>query len=287
LKKIEFFFCLLFNENKKEKEDKTKTQEWNISIFNRKTKTEQPIMSSFSLTGYLLVVVFIFLFLGSVFCLNKAYVYHQHQIIESEFIRWKNVTKVYYINLAHRKDRAQQFSEEIPKFGFKKTANVEKFDASYNTVKGFMGCTLSHLRVLEDARKHNYRFVLVFEDDFMVKRKNLEELFDKAWETFPTCNVLMLASNAVKTSKTKVKGLNKVKQALTTSGYAVRRSYFGVMIENLRQSYLLERPCDVGFCFLQRRDLWLAFVPGFGVQRPSYSDIEKKKVDYGFLENAT
>ena len=38
---------------------------------------------------------------------------------------------------------------------------------------------------------------------------------------------------------------------------------------------------DVSWVELQKKNKWFAFVPSIGVQRSSYSDIQKEVVDYG------
>ena len=67
----------------------------------------------------------------------------------------------YYINLESRKDRKIETLNELNDFGIK---NPKRFNAIKDKIGG-IGCSKSHLEVLKNARKNNYPYVAIFEDD--------------------------------------------------------------------------------------------------------------------------
>ena len=51
---------------------------------------------------------------------------------------------IYYINLDHREDRKKEFNNWISDSKF--NGVVERIPALYNKTKGYIGCTMSHLK---------------------------------------------------------------------------------------------------------------------------------------------
>jgi glycosyl transferase family 25 len=82
------------------------------------------------------------------------------------------IDRIYYINLKTRPDREQHFLKEIDTFVPEFKNKVERFGAIKCDIGG-IGCTLSHIEVLKNARQHGYGYVIVFEDDlnFQYQRK--------------------------------------------------------------------------------------------------------------------
>lgn len=84
--------------------------------------------------------------------------------------------RVYIINLQTRPDRWREIQEQLNKVGIDPTTEkVQRFDAvrpadagAFPSI-GARGCFMSHLGVLEDARRHGYQRILVLEDDLDFK----------------------------------------------------------------------------------------------------------------------
>ena len=71
-----------------------------------------------------------------------------------------DITHAFYINLEHRTDRKEYVEEELKKIGI--TAN------RFNAIKmenGAIGCSMSHLKILQNAQQNNLDHVLIVEDD--------------------------------------------------------------------------------------------------------------------------
>ena len=88
--------------------------------------------------------------------------------------KFRFVEHVVYINLDHRTDRLEQVTAELaPYFPPEK---VTRFSA-IQLDRGALGCTLSHIAVLELAKAKGWKNVLVLEDDAMWKAEQFEEAY--------------------------------------------------------------------------------------------------------------
>ena len=73
-----------------------------------------------------------------------------------------------FINLEHRKDRLEHVTEELKKMNI----NGERVDAIKKDI-GALGCTMSHIKCLEIAKKRDYDYVFICEDDIHFKNPEL------------------------------------------------------------------------------------------------------------------
>ena len=201
------------------------------------------------------------------------------------------VEHVFYINLDKRPDRKAHVQEELNKVGLKN--NAIRFKA-VEMKNGAVGCTLSHLRILKDALSHQLSHVLIVEDDiqflnpdiFVSKFNDTMEslvIQDKPWD------VILLGGNNVRPIKNVHESYVQVTGCQTTTGYLVNGHYISTLIENITQglTLLLKSPenhalyaIDKYWFHLQVKDIWFLIVPLSVIQRPDYSDIEKKQTNY-------
>ena len=202
--------------------------------------------------------------------------------VDSEPRVWKDHVNVLYINLASRPDRDEQIRGELKKMCFSEK-QIFKIYASVDEKDPFMGCTRSHKRALRRSYETGVFLTMVLEDDF-----RLDMVFSRAasmirtWlAKLPNSDVLMLQCNPLRLTDSGVEGIRKVSAALSTAGYIVKSSYIPTMIDSMNHSLSRNKPLDLDFQRLQRRDQWHALQPPMGTQRASYSDIEKRFVNYG------
>jgi len=225
---------------------------------------------------YVLILVSLFLLLLS-FLHNKV-----DNKIES--FTENVINKVIYINLDHRTDRRNEIESELEEKGL----SFERFSA-IKDVSGAIGCCKSHLAVLKKARDHGYKNVLVLEDDFkfLVDRPEFEKQIHDLFEVpFDVC---LLAYNTNDLYESHYPFLCKITNAQTASGYLIKSHYYDTLIshwEHSLQMFLLtgDEPkyaCDQSWKLLQERDTWYCFKERIGIQRDSYSDIQKGMVSYG------
>ena len=72
-----------------------------------------------------------------------------------------DLNKHFYINLERRTDRNEDTIKELKKIGIK---NPRRFNAIEHE-KGIIGCAMSHIACMKEAKRLNWDYVLIFEDD--------------------------------------------------------------------------------------------------------------------------
>ena len=199
------------------------------------------------------------------------------------------IDKIYYINLEHRKDRDIEIRGELSKIDptFKK---IERFNAISHD-NGAIGCALSHIAVLEDAIKHNYENIIVFEDDFelIVPVKIFNKYMNNLFDTVDDFNICTISSNIFKYNEY-IPGIIELLNAQTTSSFIVNKQFFhtlkdnfSVSVDNLKMGKPSNKfAIDQYWKILQGKDKkFYGMSKKLAIQRKSYSDIEKKVVNYG------
>ena len=196
---------------------------------------------------------------------------------------------IFYINLEHRKDRKDEIESELNKMNLK----YERFNA-IKKEKGYLGCSLSHLNILKEAKKRNLKNVLILEDDFqfIVDNNTFWEQMNNFFNKDIDYDVLFISYNIVE-SKPYDDQLLKVLDSQTASGYLVNNKFYDKLIENFEEGYKLlektdiyhEYACDQYWKRLQPTNNWYAFKERLGIQRESYSDIMGGNVKYEVFSN--
>jgi glycosyl transferase family 25 len=118
---------------------------------------------------------------------------NQSSIAITEFFE-----KIYIVNLLERTDRLREIQEQLNLINLSNNhTSVYVFPAVRPTDQGEFdsigarGCFLSHLGILKDAAFHNYKNILILEDDvnfsdnFITEStKAFKELSDRKWDIF-------------------------------------------------------------------------------------------------------
>jgi glycosyl transferase family 25 len=189
--------------------------------------------------------------------------------------------QIYVINLDHRKDRLEEITKELDNLKFKRFPAIK-------TSPGMIGCGLSHLAVLKEARELGLKEVLIFEDDF-----TFSESKEHCWKTVEeflkneTYDVVMLAY-ALNSSKPYKPGLLKVLDAQTASAYIVNNRFYDTLINLFEEAMPLLQSTRKHWLYandqvwkkLQPGANWFAFEPRMGYQRKSFSDNTQSVTDY-------
>ena len=199
-------------------------------------------------------------------------------------------TQVYYINLDHRKDRRDHIEKTLAAAGF----TGERFPAIRNDECGAIGCSYSHAHVLEQFLKTDKEFCIVLEDDFtFVNPGEAKTRIQHLLECADTWDLVMLAGKAISTEECKDPSIRRVIDAQTTSGYLLKRSFAPTLLKNYLEGVSQQdvyvkkhkKPShpyclDIHWKQLQPISKWFICEPKLGFQLVSYSDIEKRVVDY-------
>jgi hypothetical protein len=191
------------------------------------------------------------------------------------------IDKVIYINLDHRTDRKEQVEKELSIFP---TEKVLRFEAIKHA-KGGIGCSLSHIGALELAIQNNWKNVLIVEDDLQWRN------FEKGVKIFESLvvnpfDVILLSGHNVSYNKKTY----KLTECCARTAYLVNNHYFQTLLTNfkdgvacLQRHWSNHNRGDRYWNRLQKKDNWFIVMPQMCMQRPSFSDIEKKNVNYNKL----
>jgi hypothetical protein len=189
------------------------------------------------------------------------------------------IEHIVYINLDERPDRRALIEKELDIFPPKK---VQRFKAIKN-VQGAIGCTFSHIRVLQMAMENGWPNYLVVEDDFMWK--NLETSVPILRQLLANpYDVILLGGTAIQYYKETL----RLHSGQTTTAYIVSAGYYETLMANFKEGLagLLRTgsknlfAIDMYWKRLQPGARWFVVAPGLCTQRPDRSDIEERLVDY-------
>lgn len=196
-----------------------------------------------------------------------------------------HIHKVVYINLAKRQDRRTEIEVELAKASL----DAERFEAIPRK-PGIVGCGLSHLAVLKQARDNNYPNVLIFEDDFqfIVEPDVFHDTVQTFFSTIKEWDVLMF-SYSLEKSQPYNETFGKVLAATTASAYLVHQRFYDTLIRTLETALpLLESTGqhwhyanDQCWKSLQPQAQWFYTLQRIGIQRGSYSDNSYEYMDRG------
>jgi len=193
----------------------------------------------------------------------------------------------FYINLDRRPDRKTQFEAECVRMGL----HVERFQAIAHEVPA-LGCTLSHLAVLREARRRRYNAVCIFEDDFefLISKEEYADILANLPNGF---DVVMLGWYLHSMTSYNER-FGKVLDATTASGYIVHSRFYDTLIHNLEEAVVLFQrnihKYDVVSKYindqywrrLQPNANWFYTIKRTGKQRTGYSDLTGQCVTYDY-----
>ena len=196
-----------------------------------------------------------------------------------------DIKHAFYINLLSRPDRKTHVENQLLSIGI----NAERFNA-IKMKNGAIGCSMSHLKIIETAKKNNWDHVLIVEDDILFTKPTMFiEQFNKFLKKHNDYDIVLIAGNNLPPYKTIDDTCVKVTQCQTTTGYLVKNHYFDTLIKNYKEGLLnlMKDPSnhrlfaiDKYWFNLQKVDKWYLITPLTVTQREDYSDIEKRPTNY-------
>ncbi len=198
-----------------------------------------------------------------------------------------DIVCVQYINLDHRTDRREEVEGELRTLGLLGTAS--RFPA-IKLKDGRIGCTMSHLKCLQQAKENNLPHLMLVEDDIhFLNPKIFVDGLNKFLASGVQWDVILIAGNNIPPYTRIDESAVKVTSCQTTTGYIVNGHYFDTLIENMRDGMqkLMREPTnhfqyavDKYWFQLQKQDNWVLITPLSVTQRRGYSDIEKRETDF-------
>lgn len=195
-------------------------------------------------------------------------------------------TKIYCINLDERTDRWEHAKNEFSKLGI--LDKIERFSAIKHE-DGRIGIIKSNLEILKIAKHNNYDNVLIFEDDVQFINNTIENL-NKAindLRKIKNWSLFYLGANTHIPLNKMTDNLYILKYAYAAHSFCYNKIMYNQAIRQFDMTNKITKHDEI-------LDVWLAKIqdkypcyvvnPIVTTQMPSYSDIEKKHVDYSFIE---
>jgi len=204
------------------------------------------------------------------------------------------IERIYCINLDRRKDRLIQVNKEFEKHNIKNVKRVEAIDGKDLDIgqivskdksicsAGDIGCTMSHLRVLNRAIKMGLKSYLVFEDDAQF-HPNFNELHRQYWEQVPRdWDMVYLGASHIGEITKVSDNIVKMSKSYTTHAIIINNSIYKPLKEVWGQA---NEKVDIGISSLHSTYNCYCFFPNIVWQIDGYSDILGKEVQYEHLRN--
>lgn len=198
-----------------------------------------------------------------------------------------DIEHVIYINLEHRTDRKKEVENELKNIGLLHTS--KRFNA-IKTKDGRIGCTLSHLKCLEEARDKGLSHLMIVEDDIQFLKPSIfTEQLNKFLSSGIEWDIILLAGNNLPPHIQVHESAVKVTQCQTTTGYIIQQHYYDTLINNIREGVqmLMKNPTqhvyyaiDKFWLQLQKIHKWFLITPLTVTQRQGFSDIERRTTNY-------
>jgi glycosyl transferase, family 25 len=195
-----------------------------------------------------------------------------------------DIKHAFYINLESRPDRKIYVEEQLKNIGL----NAKRFNA-IKMQNGAIGCSMSHLRLIETAKANDWDHVLIVEDDIQFTNPTL---FIGQFSKFLSnhdFDVVLIAGNNMPPYTKIDDTCVQVTHCQTTTGYLVKNHYYDALIKNYKAGILnlMKDPrnhalyaIDKYWFNLQAKDRWYLITPLTVTQREDYSDIEKRPTNY-------
>ena len=203
-----------------------------------------------------------------------------------------------YINLAHRTDRRTEIETTLRSLDgcF---SSVRRLEATWKPECGALGCAASHCRALADFLfSSDSDSAVIFEDDFelLVEVDVFKKMIVHLVEHLDAYDCVCFAYNQpVLVGGQRPDKLIRVLSSLSSSCYFVTRPFAHELLRCFAESHaILKRfervqpknalvahaAIDVMWKRLQLSSRWFVTERRYGRQRPSFSDIEQRFVEY-------
>ena len=196
----------------------------------------------------------------------------------------------FYINLDGRRDRFDYFEKVKSDNSF--LTNIQRFSAIQNS-NGALGCTMSHYNALKLAYE-TYKgdeCIAIFEDDFFILDKNAFNDFVSDFTSIKNnddWSVFTFTRRAGTYYGKYDDKFNYIKETQTMSGYIIKTTFIETLMKQLEigitnmENGLSEHNniCDQIWKPLQHANNFIYYNRVFAGQLPSYSNLEKRVVDY-------
>jgi len=154
-----------------------------------------------------------------------------------------NVDKIVYINLDSRFDRNVQMLNEFKRLNISSSKFVRL--SAIKNQNGAMGCTLSHIKVIQMAIENKWKNVMVLEDDFnfVDDDKYINDSINCLYNDFKKIDndwQIVSLSRGARQDMNDIndKYLYKAIAVSTTAGYIVNSNFYDTLLKNYREGLM-------------------------------------------------
>lgn len=211
-----------------------------------------------------------------------------------------NIDHIYVINLDSRPDRLQTISESLKQAGIvswqrwpavKPTTYTDDMCRQFNIeyaqkesldvhkyILGALGCKLSHIECIKDAKEKGYQTIMVLEDDCVFNHHAVNRIQQAMLELPENWEIMQLAGNHFNhTYKKHSDNLISITESLTTLAYVMHNRIYDEALDAMKY------PCEIDTCYcynIYKRGHSFCIYPHVCQSITSYSDILGKVMDY-------
>jgi glycosyl transferase, family 25 len=194
------------------------------------------------------------------------------------------------INLDRRSDRWKQMQQKFDLHGITAVRRFKAFDGStlnlpenWTHTPGAYGCLLSHVEVVEEARRRCLSQVLIFEDD-AVFDPQFQDKFGSYFKQVPRDWDMLFFGALHKDEPIQVSdNIARITRANSTYAYALRDTVFDDFIELNRKA---ETVLDNASFVLQERFNCYCFTPHLAWVETDYSDAQSRLEHHWYLKES-
>lgn len=199
--------------------------------------------------------------------------------------------KVYCINLDRRPDRLENFKKEVDRYNLGEFERFSAYDGKqlnltneYNLKPGEIGIIKSNLDIIKDAKKNNYKTILIIEDDCVFNNEILN--FENYFSLLPNdWDMLYMGGNhnthmGVKPPIMINEKVVKLHSTYSAHFVGIKSTVFDQLEVLLKRE---QQPLDVEYVKLQKIFNCYSFTPALTSQLVNFSDIQESTTDYNWL----
>jgi len=184
---------------------------------------------------------------------------------------------VLYINLSARVDRKAHIEKQLSDNGIV-AKRFEAVDAKAEMISGVKACQESHKKAIEQSTGN----VFIFEDDAVLSKFYKGEISDILNALPPVWDLFFLGANHRAKPEPFNRNLHQAKEPYCTHAYGVSENFKPILLKWIEQN---PNAIDALYAWLTESGKCLAYCayPVLAWQMPNHSNIEGRKMDYGFM----
>ena len=208
-------------------------------------------------------------YFDKIYCLNLDF--RKNKWIKSKraFIRFNIKAQRFSASSFRSNEVRAQFMTLLEKFPDRKTRRNK---AIINEL-GAMGCLMSHIRILKDAKKNGYDRVLILEDDFIFA-KNFDKIFKRKIQRIPSWKLLYLGGTQHCWKNIDIKdGFYSPLNTCGTFAYAIDCSIYDEVLSDYEKMLHPVDHCLILGAQKRHKNESYVFFPNIAIADVTFSDI--------------